>query len=374
VKRTRGLGVVFQQPKSSNWWIQYSVRGRRIRETSGSINRADAVQLLKQRIGEVQAGKPVGSQIEKTTLSDLTAMLIDDYRAHGRRSIDRAEDAVERLHQFFDKDTRAIGITADRITAYRAHRQQQTYKGKPVANATINYELAMLRRAFRLAARAGRVAARPEFEMLHVDNARTGFFEADQFVAVVDRLPNYLRPVTQTAYITGWRTKSELLTRQWRHVDLDAGWLRLDPGEGKTGEARNFPLTADLHAIFETQREHVSGIERATGQIVLWLFCHSDGTRIRNFRYAWAKACKAAGVPGRLVHDLRRTAVRNLERAGVPRSAAMKMTGHKTETVYRRYAIVDEGMMRDAANKLAALHGADRHHAAAHKVVSIRER
>jgi len=370
MKRTRGLGVVFQQPGSANWWIQFSTGGKRHRETSGSINRTDAVRLLKQRIGEVQAGKPVGSQIEKTALSDLTTMLIDDYRAHGRRSIDRAEDAVERLHQFFGKDARAIGITADRITAYRAHRQQQTYKGKPVANATINYELAMLRRAFRLAARAGRVAARPEFEMLHVDNARVGFFEADQFAAVVDQLPDYLKPVAQTAYITGWRTKSELLTRQWRHVDLDAGWLRLDPGEGKTGEARNFPLTPDLRAILEAQREHVSGIEKATGQIVPWVFCHSDGTRIKDFRYVWAKACKTAGVPGRLVHDLRRTAVRNLERAGVPRSAAMKMTGHKTETVYRRYAIVDEGMMRDAAEKLAALHGADRHRAV-RKVVPL---
>jgi integrase len=231
-------------------------------------------------------------------------MLLDDYRAHGRRSLDRAEDAVARVHEFSGKDARAISISADRITSYRAHRQQQTYKGKPVANATINYELAMLRRAFRLAARAGRVAVRPEFEMLRVDNPRVGFLEPDQFAAVVDQLADYLKPVAQTAYITGWRTKSELLTRQWRHVDLDAGWLRLDPGEGKTGEARNFPLTPDLRVILEAERAHVTEIERATGQIVPWVFCHSDGTRIRNFRYAWAKACKAAGVPERLVHDL----------------------------------------------------------------------
>jgi integrase len=119
-----------------------------------------------------------------------------------------------------------------------------------------------------------------------------------------------------------------------------------------------FPLTPELRTLFESQRERVGELERTSGQIIPWVFVHADGTRIKNFRYAWAKACRAAGVP-RLVHDFRRTAVRNLERAGVPRSAAMKMTGHLTETVYRRYAIVDEAMMREASEKLAALHEAD---------------
>jgi integrase len=195
--------------------------------------------------------------------------------------------------------------------------------------------------------------------MLRVDNARTGFFEPEQYRAVADRLADYLKPVALAAYITGWRTKSELLTRQWRHVDLMNGWLRLDPGEGKTKQPREFPCTPDLRALLEAQRERVREIERATGQIVPWVFCHSDSSRIKDFRYAWAKACEAAGVPGRLVHDFRRTAVRNLERAGVPRSAAMAMTGHKTEAVYRRYAIVDSAMLQEAAVKLAVLHASE---------------
>ena len=120
-----------------------------------------------------------------------------------------------------------------------------------------------------------------------------------------------------------------------------------------------FPFTPELRALLEAQRDRIRDFERTTGQIVPWVFVHPDGTRIKNFRYAWAKACRTAGVPGRLAHDFRRTAVRNLERAGVPRSAAMKMTGHLTETVYRRYAIVDEGMMREASEKLAALHAGD---------------
>jgi integrase len=83
------------------------------------------------------------------------------------------------------------------------------------------------------------------------------------------------------------------------------------------------------------------------------------GSAIKDFRGSWKNACKAASVVGRIPHDLRRTAVRNLERAGVPRSAAMKMTGHKTEAVYRRYAIAEAAMLREAAVKLAALHAAE---------------
>ena len=79
---------------------------------------------------------------------------------------------------------------------------------------------------------------------------------------------------------------------------------------------------------------------------------HRHGARIKNFRAAFATACTAAGCPGRLLHDFRRTAVRNLERDGVSRSAAMAMVGHKTEAIYHRYAIVDAGALRDAAAKI----------------------
>jgi integrase len=142
----------------------------------------------------------------------------------------------------------------------------------------------------------------------------------------------------------------------WKHVNLKDGWINLEPGETKNDEGREFPFTPELREVLFLQRERVRQIEKATGQIVPWVFCLPNGNRIGDFRKAWAKACKDAGVPGRLVHDLRRTAVRNLERAGVPRSAAMKLTGHKTEAVYRRYAITDSAMLQDAVAKLALLH------------------
>lgn len=258
------------------------------------------------------------------------------------------------LREFFSDFCPARSITTDRILAYVRARQEAE-----AANATINRELAALKRMFRLGEIAGKVARRPHVAMLEERNIRSGFFEPEMFRAVLRHLPDELKPVLEMSYVTGWRLRSEILTRQWRHVDLRAGWLRLDPGEGKTGEGRQFPLTPDLRALLESQRAQTTMLEKTTGQVIPWLF-HREGRPIKSLRRAWRSACKDAGCPGMIIHDFRRTAVRNLERAGVPRSAAMRLIGHKTESVYRRYAIVSESDLRDGADKIQALHDQQR--------------
>ncbi len=186
--------------------------------------------------------------------------------------------------------------------------------------------------------------------MLREDNVRRGFFEAEQFAAARDRLPEALRPLVSFAYHTGWRLRSEIQQLEWRQVDWDGCVVRLDPGTTKNREGRSFPFTAALETVLRAQWAEHQRLKR-TGRVVRFVF-HRNGAPIKNFRRAWLSACKAAGVPGRIIHDFRRTAVRNLERAGVPRSAAMAMVGHKTESIYRRYAIVDAGVLRDAASRI----------------------
>jgi integrase len=336
--------------KSAVWWISYFDHGKKIRESSESTDHAVAVRLRKERLSRSWQGQPVGPDVRRTTLADLMTMLTNGYRANGRKS---KLSPLAHLRDYFGADCKAVNLTSDRLTAFVAHRQGQKAK-----NATINRSLALLKRAFRLAEQAGKVAQRPHIAMLTEDNRRTGFFEAAEFKAVVAHLPDYLKPIVMAAYVTGWRVASEILTRQKHHVDLDAGWLRLEPGETKNGEGRMFPLTAELREVIAVQLEHTRALELVTGKIIPWLF-HHEGEPIGSFRKTWMTACRKAGVPGRIPHDFRRSAVRNLERAAVPRSAAMVMVGHKTESIYRRYAIADESMLRDGAVKLAALHALD---------------
>jgi integrase len=144
------------------------------------------------------------------------------------------------------------------------------------------------------------------------------FLDVDQYRAVMEHLPDDLKPAIETAYITEWRVTSEILTRQKNRVNMEAAWLRLEPGETQNGEGRNFPLTPSLHEILAEQIDKTRALEQATGRIIPWLF-YRNRNPIKDFRGAWARACKRAGVPKRIPHDFRRTAVRNLERVRLSR-------------------------------------------------------
>ncbi|HEV3112144.1 MAG TPA: site-specific integrase [Candidatus Binataceae bacterium] len=364
--RNRGMGAVYQQPNSALWWIRYHHRGRKYRESSHSVNHADAVRLLKRRLGEISQGRLVGPDVEKTTFEVLASMIRADYSVNQRRSCARLENSLGHLSAFF-ANALARDITTDRITQYIADRLDVG-----AAPASINRELACLKHALALAVDAEKVAHRVKIKLLQENNVRKGFFEPEQLEAIIQALPttrqhprdltrSELEPVLRTAYLSGWRLRSEVLTRRRDHVDLQAGWLRLDPGETKNGEGRNFPLIPELRAILEAQLEKTRDFERTAGVIVPWLF-HHDGKAIGSFRKTWIAACRAVGLPGKLLHDMRRSAVRAMERAGVSRSAAMAMVGHRTQSIYSRYAIADSTMLQEAGEKLAVAQTEQKRH------------
>src|SRR5437667_1295810 len=251
-------------------------------------------------------------------------------------------------------------ISVATINAYVAKRLKDT---PTPGNATINRELAWLKLMFRLAVDAGKLVTRPKVTLLVEDNAGQGFFEHAQYESVLRHLPEDLRPVVRFAYITGWRVKSEVLKLEWRHVDLKAGEVRLDPGTTKNKAGRTFPFTGELRTLLEAQHAEHERLKKQ-GTVVPWVFYRmvADGRRgkkkpqpITSFIKAFKTACRKAGCPGRLPHDMRRSAVRNLVRAGVPQSVAMKLTGHKTDSVFRRYDIVSPDDLRLAVERLDAM-------------------
>jgi integrase len=188
--------------------------------------------------------------------------------------------------------------------------------------------------------------------MLKERNTPRGFVEAAQIDAICAALPEPLRPVVRFAFATGWRTKSEVLPLEWRNVDWVGCCVRLNAHTTKNTEAREFPFTAQIETLLKDQLVEHERL-KAAGRIVPQVF-HRDGKPIANSRRAWEAACAAAGCPGQLIHDMRRSAVRIFERAGIPRSAAMAAVGHKTESIYRRYAIVDQKTLREMGTRLDA--------------------
>jgi integrase len=173
--------------------------------------------------------------------------------------------------------------------------------------------------------------------------------------ALAKELPEHLRPILWFGFYTGWR-KGEVLPLEWSQVDFQAGEVRL--WDSKNDEGRTFPfhVLPHLAEIMEAQRERTRALERKTGTIIPWVF-HCHGRPIKSMDGAWRAACERAGFKGWFFHDLRRSAVRELEAAGVSRSTAMSFTGHKTESIYKRYAITDRASQVEGVEKLA------RHHA-----------
>ena len=330
------------------YWIKYYVDGRPIRESAESARREDAETKLDERRGQRAAGEPISPKASRLRVDELLDNLERRYRIDGQ---DLPAANVVRLRAAFGR-LRAVRVTGADWNVYVDHQQRVTDERAPLSNATLNRDLALLRRSYTLARKDfPGFKARIEFETLAENAPRAGFFEAAQLEAVQRHLPPYLRPVAAYGFETGWR-KGEVLGLTWARVSFADGEVRLDPGSTKNGDGRTFPFTDTLRALLEAQRAATDTLQRKTGRIIPLVF-HHKGRPIRDFRKAWATACDKAGCPGRIFHDLRRSAVRRFEHAGIARSVAMKLTGHKTENVYRRYAIVSDRELREAAATLS---------------------
>ena len=361
------MGMTYQ--RGAVWWVKYYRNGRPIRESSGSTKESDAIQLLKIREGDIAHGLPVNPKLNRIRFDEAAEDLKTEYAVNGRRSADELERRI-RLHLLphFSGRRLATITTADvnrfilkRRTDLIAFGAGEDRTEREVSNGEINRELTTLKRILNLARQNGKLTHVPHIPMLKERNVRTGFFERDQIARIVAHLPPAIRPAVQLAYITGWRIPSEVLPLQWRHVDFEARVVRLDPHTTKNDEGRTFPFTDALEQLLEAQKAEHDRL-KAEDVICPWVFNRTNkkvkGKRITTFIKAFRAACTKAGCPGRIPHDLRRTAVRNLVRAGIPERVAMQMTGHKTRSVFERYNIVSECDLVDAAKKLNARAGA----------------
>lgn len=356
--------------ESPTWWLKYYRDGKPMRESANTTKEGEAKHLLKLREGAVARGEAVTPKAGRVKLRELAGDVLTEYKVNKRRSLKDIETRY-RLHVLpFFGERRASSISTADINRFIQQRQDAG-----ASNGEINRELTAMKRAYSLAIQAGKLLHKPHFPMLKEAPPRSGFFEREDFERVRSHLPQPLRGLITTAYISGWRLRSELLPLRWSEVDFAAGTIHLKAGTTKNDDARTFYFTDELREVMEAQRAYTDRIQRQQGVVVPWVF-HRQGKPIAGLRRAWDRACYRAGLPcsveteiGRdgkprikqikaaaIIHDFRRTAVRNLVRAGVPESVAMKLTGHKTRSVFERYNVTSPSDLLNAAAMLNTFH------------------
>jgi integrase len=344
-------GCIYKRAKSPFWWAKIMpYKGAKpIYESTKRTRKDYAETYLRERMKDYEMD--LGHvRPEQVTFNELAEDLKTEYRIQGRRSLDRLGNSIKHLEKLFS-GMRAMEINTARVKRYIDLRQNEGAK-----NGTINRELAALSKMLNLGAQhtPRKVLTIPHIPKLKEANPRKGFFENAEYKAVLAELPEFYRGPVIFAYYTGWR-QGEVLDLQWCNVDLQENTVSLDVGSTKNGEGRVIYMTDELRSLLQAQW----GKRKSSGKLLAYVFPNESRTnRIIKTRFnrAWRKACEKAGHPGKLYHDLRRTAVRNMVRAGIPERVAMMISGHKTRSIFDRYNIVDDKDLRQAAEKIGTYH------------------
>lgn len=366
--RTRGLrgqGRIFQ--RKQRFWIAYYVKkdGRsvEVRESAGQTEQ-DARKLLKQRQDELAAHRLgirrfQGPQQERITVLQLLTELERHYELQDLASLRRLRSHLKHIRQYFGND-RALAVTAFRLSAYMEFRQQQG-----AANATINRETEGLQRAFTLAKERDLLSYVPSIKSLPEHNARQGFLERADFDALLTRLTvrgkadTDLQDYMAWCFFTGMRT-GETKALTWADLDRETWTIRLHARDSKNRKGRAIPLENELKTLIERRID-------ARRLDCPYIF-HRKGRPMKTFYKVWKRACREAGLVSTvqdqatgqpievypIPHDCRRSAVRNMVRAGVNPDIARQISGHRTPAIFSRYNIISEADLRHAVQRTSA--------------------
>jgi len=316
--------------------MRYYEHGRRVEESTGLADRKQAERALKIKAGEIAVGNRV-KMGAPAKLSDALALVEADYAEKKAASTD---DVRNRIKAHLGPKLGGLMLADLKTPQVKAYISSRKREGAAVA--TINRELSVLRRGLKLAMEQEPPWALwvPTIKAMVEDNARTGFLEHGKYEDLRRALPVEIQLPLVIGYHTGLR-RGTIVDLRLDQVDLKAGVIRIESGQTKTRKTQSVPIYGDM----------VGYIELAVARNKKYL-CEIDGHAVGSFRKTWITATKTVGVPGLLFHDLRRSAVRNMIQAGIAESVAMKISGHRTQSMLTRYNIIAERDIKAAALKI----------------------
>lgn len=324
------------------WLVQEGVR-KRVREKIGDVPLAAAKRYLAKRKTEIAEDKFLDKRKEVLRPFDEAADAFLAYSEQRRRSTRKDRATLVPLRAFFGGRLLSA-ITEDEAYAYIAKRRSDTSRfGRPPSPATINRELSNLKTILNRETRAGHVLRNPlrGFRLLDENNVRDRVLEPEERRRLLAECRPELRVIVDVAYRTGMRA-GEIIALTWERVNLKAGFITLRSEDTKTAEGRIVPLDSELVEILQA-------LPRVDGQPRVFL---RGDKPIRSIREGFVTACERAGLQDFHFHDLRHCAVTTLARLGVNEKTIMRITGHKTTHMLRRYQRVDETDLQNAAERV----------------------
>lgn len=332
-----GQGSIF--PRNGIYHMQWYEAGRARQQTTKTSDRRAALKMLGQKLEEAERKAASGGS--KLLVKDLLQELLSEYGRLNRKSLYDTRIRVDGKLMAHFGGMKAVEVGEREINCFiDLHRVD-------LEDSTINRYLSALRTAYSIARRQGILDYSPHIPILREDNVRQGFVNQDQYETLRKALPDHLRAVFVVGYHTGAR-RGELLRVRIADVDFASKEIKIPGRATKNSSPKTIPIYGDMAAALEMQIAWV----RKHWPRCPWLFVWRGKRLLSLTQKAWRTATKAAGLPGLIFHDLRRSAIRNMEQAGIPRSVAMAISGHKREDVYRRYDIATGRDIQAAAAKL----------------------
>lgn len=332
--------------------VKDPVTGKIIRKSTNTGNKTLARQVEKELTERLIKGQ-WSSQANKLTFESMAEAIKTDYRINNRRTIRSVDICIRNLSIVF-KGRKAQDITEDAIKDFKLKRL-----AAGSSNDTVNLDLRILKRMFMLAFKGKKIHSVPSIDFLK-GKTRMGFFTHEEFLALRGALPDYLKVLVILAYHTGMR-KGELLSLKWNQVDLVNGKISLTAEQTKNETPRIIYLRGELLEAMLKQRDWILRSFPACEYVFTY-----DGRKLEGLKRQWLQTLKLLGMEGKKLHDFRRTALTNMTRAGIPQIIAQKISGHKNESVFRRYNIINEKDLENAAEIMANYQG--KGHSLGHKL------